>query len=94
MHILNEQDGWFKMAGERKRDINLQAKICSEFGADLDSPLCEEVGKLMDECPDCRIYYDTMKRSVKLYRTAETDERVPDEISERLFKVLRLEKSE
>lgn len=79
------------MAGGRKRDIKLQAKICSEFGADLDSPLCEEVGKLMDECPDCRIYYDTMKRSVKLYRSVESDQRIPDEIAERLFKVLQLE---
>ncbi|MCF7796360.1 MAG: hypothetical protein K9N11_01960 [Lentisphaeria bacterium] len=80
------------MAKERKRDINLQAKICSEFGADLESPLCEEVGKLMDECPDCRIYYDTMKRSVKLYHQTECDKAVPEEISERLFKVLRLDK--
>ncbi|HCW77125.1 MAG TPA: hypothetical protein DHU63_11395 [Candidatus Marinimicrobia bacterium] len=79
------------MAGERKRDVGLQAQICSEFGADLDSQLCEEVGKLMDECPDCRIYYDTMKRSVKLYRTAEADQRIPDEIAERLFKVLQLD---
>jgi len=77
-----------------KRDIKLQKKICAEFGADLDSPLCQEVGDLMDECPECRVYYDTMKRSVKLYRVAEDEESLPASVSERLFKCLNLDQIE
>lgn len=81
------------MQSERKRDTRLQAKICADFGADLDSPLCEEVGKLMDDYPEFRIYYDTLKRSVKLYRSCECEQNVPTEVSERLFNILKLEKS-
>jgi predicted anti-sigma-YlaC factor YlaD len=75
-----------------KHNVELQKKICLEFGADLDSELCQEVGSLMEECPECRVYYDTMKRSVQLFRVVEDDCDVPDEVSERLFKVLELEK--
>ena len=74
-----------------KHDKELQKKICSDFGADLDSDVCKEVGQLMEECPECRIYYDTMSRSVKLYRSVEDDESVPEGVSERLFKCLDLE---
>jgi hypothetical protein len=78
------------MADKRKRDVELQKQICAEFGADLDSPLCQEVGEMMDECPECRVYYDTMKRSVKLYRVVEDSEELPESVSERLFKCLDL----
>jgi ferredoxin len=75
-----------------KHNVELQNKICMEFGADLDSELCQEVGALMEECPECKVYYDTMKRSVQLFRVIEDECEVPDAVSERLFKVLELEK--
>ncbi len=74
-----------------KRDMKLQKKICAEFGADLDSALCQEVGEMMEECPECRVYYDTMQRSVKLYRTVEDEQSLPEEVSERLFRCLKLD---
>lgn len=84
------------MVGEmtKKHDKKLQKKICADFGADLDSAVCQEVGQLMEECPECKVYYDTMTRSVKLYRIVEDDEQVPDEVSERLYKCLNLDKLE
>ena len=74
-----------------KRDKELQKKLCADFGADLDSELCQEVGQFMEECPECRVYYDTMTRSVKLYRAVEDEESLPDEVAERLFKCLDLD---
>ncbi len=74
-----------------QHDIELQKKICIDFGADLGSELCQEVGSLMEECPECKVYYDTMQRSVKLYRVVEDECEIPRSVSERLFKVLNLE---
>ena len=54
-----------------KHDVELQKKICQDFGADLGSELCQEVGSFMEECPECKVFYDTMQRSVKLYRVVE-----------------------
>jgi len=45
----------------------------------------------MEECPECKVFYDTMQRSVKLYRVVEGECKVPDDVSDRLFKVLNLE---
>ena len=81
------------MKNNTERDTKLQAKICADFGADLDSPLCEEVGKLMDDYPEIRTYYETLKRSVKLYQSCECEQTVPAEVSERLLNILKLGKS-
>ncbi|NQV43236.1 MAG: hypothetical protein HQ506_12870 [Candidatus Marinimicrobia bacterium] len=74
-----------------KHDVELQKKICLDFGADIGSELCQEVGLLMEECPECRVYYDTMQRSVKLYKALEDECDLPNGVSERLFKVLNLD---
>ena len=74
-----------------KHDVELQKKICLDFGADIGSELCQEVGLLMEECPECKVYYDTMQRSVKLYRVVEDEWALPEAVSERLFKVLDLD---
>ena len=74
-----------------KHDVELQKKICLDFGADLNSELCQEVGALMESCPECKVYYDTMKRSIKLYRVVEDECSLPESVAERLFKVLNLE---
>lgn len=76
----------------QKRDLELQKKICQDFGADLGSEFCEEVGSFMEECPECRVFYDTIQRSVKLYRVVEDDCEVPEDVSNRLFKILNLDK--
>ncbi|MBT4034159.1 MAG: hypothetical protein HOB84_14665 [Candidatus Marinimicrobia bacterium] len=74
-----------------KHDVELQKKICLDFGADIGSELCQEVGLLMEECPECKIYYDTMQRSIKLYKVVEDECELPESVSERLFKVLDLD---
>lgn len=74
-----------------KRNLDLQKKICLDFGADLNSELCQEVGSFMEQCPECKVFYDTMRRSVKLYRVVEEDCDLPEAVAERLFKVLNLE---
>ena len=75
-----------------KHDVELQKKICQDFGADIGSELCQEVGSFMEECPECKVFYDTMQRSVKLYRVVEDECKLPDDVSDRLFKVLDLDK--
>ena len=74
-----------------KHDVELQKKICQDFGADIGSELCQEVGSFMEECPECKVFYDTMQRSVKLYRVTEGECELPTGVSDRLFKVLNLD---
>lgn len=74
-----------------KVDKELQKKICQDFGADIDSELCQEVGSFMEECPECKVFYDTIQRSVKLYRVVEDERELPVAVADRLFKVLNLD---
>ncbi len=73
------------------RNKDLQKSICEAFGEDIDSEVCQEIGKFMEECPECQVYYDTMQRSVKLYIASEKDEEIPAFIATRLYKVLNLD---
>jgi len=56
----------------------------------MDARIIEEVAKHMEECPDCRIFVDSVKQTIKLYRVTEKETSIPDDVSERLFKVLDL----
>lgn len=66
-------------------------QICDLMGEDLDSPACREMMEHINACPTCKVYYDTMKKTVLLCRENDCAEEVPAEVSQRLLKVLDLE---
>ena len=67
-------------------------QICELMGEDLDSPACQEMMKHINDCPTCKIYYDTIKKTVLLCRENDCPEKLPDAVNKRLMKVLDLEK--
>jgi len=69
--------------------------MCQDLSEDINAELCDEVKAHLKECPECRVYVDTIKQTVVLYRATEEDEAsggVPKDVSKRLFKVLKLDK--
>ncbi len=66
-------------------------EICEIMGEDLDAPLCEEVIEHLNACPTCKVYLDTVKKTVFLCREVECPEELPQEVNDRLLKVLHLE---
>ena len=54
---------------------------------DLRNALCKELEKHMDDCPDCRVHVDSVKKVIRLYRTSEGDE-LPVDIRIRLQDVI------
>lgn len=61
-----------------------------QLGKDFNAAIIEEVAQHMEECPDCKIYVDSVQQTIKLYRTTEKQQSIPDDVSDRLFKVLNL----
>lgn len=53
--------------------------------------VCAEIEKHMQECPDCRIIIDTLKKTIYLYRRREDQLETPSGFRERLFTKLELE---
>jgi predicted anti-sigma-YlaC factor YlaD len=64
--------------------------VKAQLGEDMDADFIDEVAKHLEECPDCKICYDSVRQTVKLYRVSESETGVPNKVSERLFKVLSL----
>lgn len=63
-----------------------------QLGKDFNAAIIEEVAQHMEECPDCKIYVDSVQQTIKLYRTTEKQQSIPDDVSDRLFKVLKLKR--
>ncbi len=77
------------MKKHSKRIIN---ELCNYLGQDLNHPMCKELLRHVEECPDCRIYLDTIKMTVNLYRKTHQNQPVPDNVKESLFKSLKIKK--
>jgi hypothetical protein len=76
---------------DHERHKNRIKQICDLMGEDLDSPACQEMMEHVNACPTCKVYYDTMKKTVFLCRENDCPEDVPDDVNKRLMKVLDLE---
>lgn len=63
-------------------------KICDFMGEDLNAPACKEVAEHLDSCPNCKVYLDTVKKTVTICQEIEKEEEMPQEVKNRLFKVL------
>lgn len=56
----------------------------------MDAPACKEVADHLESCPKCKVYFDQVKKTVTLCRDIDKDKKVPDDVKDRLFKVLNL----
>lgn len=65
-------------------------QICDFMGEDLDAPACKEVAEHLEKCPNCKVYLDTVKKTVTICKENEKQEAMPREVKNRLFKVLKL----
>jgi anti-sigma factor (TIGR02949 family) len=57
----------------------------------LSETLCAELERHMCECDDCQVVYNTMKKTIDLYRKASPGGDVPDDVRSRLYARLNLE---
>jgi anti-sigma factor RsiW len=60
---------------------------------DLEERLCAEIEAHMQDCPDCQVMVDTLRKTVVLYRTHGQAE-VPEDVQSRLYAVLDLDAME
>lgn len=65
-------------------------QICDLMGENFDDPTCQEVLEHIDHCPNCKIYYDTLKKTVFLCQENDCLEQIPQDVNERLMSVLDL----
>jgi predicted anti-sigma-YlaC factor YlaD len=42
--------------------------ICDKLDKDLNSTECRAIKKHLDDCPDCTVYMNSLKKTIELYR--------------------------
>lgn len=61
--------------------------ICDNLDEDINSPRCRAIRAHLEECPSCRAYLDSMKKTITLFR-AMPDPPVPAVTHRELFKTI------
>lgn len=57
----------------------------------LSPALCAELEKHLDECENCRIVVNTLKKTIEIYHETAVDLSLPADVRKRLFLRLHLE---
>jgi predicted anti-sigma-YlaC factor YlaD len=78
--------------GDKSRCTENLRLMCNDLGENIDSPLCQEVRDHIQTCANCRAYVDTVRKTVFFYKVTDKKEKVPDDVHERLWKILKLRK--
>jgi len=66
-------------------------RLCEELSEDVDSEVCEEMRKHLEECEDCRNEVQSVRETVHLFQCIK-GKPIPKDIHERLLTILNLEK--
>ena len=67
----------------------IRAHLSEYLDAEAERALCAEIEAHMKTCPDCRVVYDTMQKTIVLYH-ALAPEPMPDDARARLYETLHL----
>lgn len=65
-------------------------KMCEILGEDFNSPVCQLMLEQIQSCPTCKVYFDTVKKTVLLCRENDCPEELPADVHQRLMKILDL----
>jgi len=46
----------------------VMSHICDSLGEELDSPKCIAIKNHLDECTDCRQYFNSVEKTIEFYK--------------------------
>ncbi len=69
----------------------LLSSLSEYIDGELPQELCAEIEKHLEGCDNCRIVLNTTRRTIDLVQGPTSEEVVPDDVRDRLFKRLNLD---
>ena len=69
----------------------LLGALSDYLDGDLQEELCAEIERHLQECENCRIVVDTLRRTIYLYRATAEPGEVPPDVRQRLYHRLNLD---
>ncbi len=76
---------------EHKNCRDLLGSLSAYVDGELDDELCSALEQHLEECDNCRIVVDTLRKTVYLYHATTPAEDLPADIRKRLYKSLNIE---
>jgi anti-sigma factor RsiW len=76
---------------EHKNCRQLLGSLSEYVDGELDEELCGILEHHLEDCEDCRIVVDTLRKTVYLYHATTEVEDIPADIRKRLYKSLNIE---
>ncbi len=70
---------------------SLLGSLSQYIDGELNPELCQEIEKHLAGCGNCRVVFNTAKRTIDLVQTPAEKPDLPEEVRERLFKCLDLD---
>ena len=80
-----------KKIHNHKECLRLLGSLSEYVDGELSKELCDLLEQHMDECENCRVVVDTLRKTVYLYHKTSESENLPSDMRRRLFKSLNLE---
>jgi anti-sigma factor RsiW len=80
-----------KKRHEHKNCRELLGSLSVYVDGELSNELCNILEHHMEDCEDCRIVVDTLRKTVNIYQMTAESEELPGDIRQRLFKSLKIE---
>jgi len=80
-----------KKKHEHKDCRKLLGSLSEYVDGELNQELCTILEKHMEDCVDCKIVVDTLRKTVNIYHMTAEAEALPGDIQQRLFKSLNIE---
>ncbi|MDZ7290501.1 MAG: anti-sigma factor [candidate division KSB1 bacterium] len=69
-------------------------KVCDFIDGELDEATCNEIKKHITACPKCRIYIDTVGKTIVFYQVKDAPKRLPAAARKRLHATVALKLKE
>jgi len=70
---------------------HLLGNLSEYIDGELQAELCAELEQHLQECDDCRVVVNTLRKTIELYRQTSAPADLPGSVRERLFFKLQLE---
>lgn len=59
--------------------------VCNFIDGELDEATCQELKRHITACPRCRVYVDTLRKTIVLYKDKETPKKLSTSTRKRLY---------
>jgi predicted anti-sigma-YlaC factor YlaD len=70
---------------------HLLGSLSEYVDGDLGDELCAEIDRHLQDCNNCRVVIDTLRKTINLYHDLAPSPSVPDDVRQRLYHSLDLD---